>query len=392
MNQKEVGELRRRFRPEKSAVSRIYGCYVNGNRKVVSYLDEPVSLLPVEEEEKYLGLLKKTLSGTLGKNLIDIVFTPEQVTEGEEYRLLAQLRNSALKEKEPRDAFYQKIIDSLDLGDQGYLILLVHDSYDVPRRGTDGQVNGSDQVFSYLLCCLCPIKVGKVELGYFPGDNEFHCAAGQTVAAPELGFLFPAFDAGCANISNALFYARKPDQIHQELIDALFSTEVPLSAAEQKEAFQSALREGLEDGCTMEVVCNLHDFLQEKAKQHKESKDPEPLVLTAKEVAGVLKNAGATEDQAAAFTAACDLAFGPGAALNPLNLADGKRLEIKTADAAVNLESDRAFVVETRVIDGKKYLLIPAGEDVEVNGFGVKIRETKPEEAEETEEPTTPEA
>ena len=57
MNQKELGELRRRFRPEKSAISRIYGCYVNSNKEVISYLDESLGRMPQEESEKYLGLL-----------------------------------------------------------------------------------------------------------------------------------------------------------------------------------------------------------------------------------------------------------------------------------------------------------------------------------------------
>ena len=70
MNQKELGELRRRFRPKKSAISRVYGCYVNTNREIVAYLDESLGRMAQEEAEKYLSLLKKALSGTLGKQLI----------------------------------------------------------------------------------------------------------------------------------------------------------------------------------------------------------------------------------------------------------------------------------------------------------------------------------
>ena len=72
MNQKEINELRRRFRPEKSAISRVYGCYVNSSKEIVSDLDESLGMMPQEESEKYLSLLKKGLSGSLGKNLIDI--------------------------------------------------------------------------------------------------------------------------------------------------------------------------------------------------------------------------------------------------------------------------------------------------------------------------------
>lgn len=376
MNQKELGELRRRFRPDKSAVSHIYGCYVNNSREIVSYLDEPLGAMPQEEAEKYLGLLKKALSGTLGKNLIDIVFSTQQVADSEEHRLLSTLRGTALKDGAAREAFYQKVISSLDMGEDSYLILLGHDAYDVPHRGKDDelQADASDQVFSYIVCCVCPVKTGKVELGYFPGDNEFHCAAGQTVAAPELGFLFPAFDDRAANLYNALFYARKADELHQEFIDAVFHTEAPMSAAEQREAFQAALSEALEDECSMEMAHALHDYLREKIEAHKESKDPEPLELTAKELTGVLVDCGVSEAHVAAFVEECGERFGGGAALNPANLIDTKRFEVKTADATISLEPERSYLVETRVIDGRKYLLIPAEEDVEVNGFGVRVK------------------
>ena len=265
MDRKEIGELRRRFRPEKSAVSRIYGCYVNGSsRQIVSYLDESLGNMPQEEAEKYLSLLRKALSGSLGKNLIDVVFSTQQVADSDEHRLLSALRESELKDGESREGFYRTVNDALDLEGGNYIILLAHDAYDVPHRDKSGEVDGHDQVFSYIVCAVCPVKACRMELGYFPGENEFHsCAAGQIVSAPELGFLFPAFDDRAANLYNALFYTRKADAIHQEFIDAVFRTEPPMSAAEQKEAFEGALRASLEEACSLEVVQAVHGRLLE---------------------------------------------------------------------------------------------------------------------------------
>ncbi len=374
MNQKELGELRRRFRPEKCAVSRIYGCYVNSVREVVSYLDESLGRMPQEEAEKYLSLLKKAMSGTLGRNLIDIVFSTEQVMDSEEHRLLSALRESGLRDSGIRQEFYQKVIDTLDMGESNYLILLAHDAYDIPSRGGDDQPGDSDSVFQYILCCVCPVKDGKPELGYFPGENEFHsCTAGQIVSAPELGFLFPAFDNRAANIYNALFYSRSADELHHEFIDAVFHTEPPMSAAEQKEAFESALSGGLEETCSMAVVQSVHEQLRERIEEHRESKDPEPLALTAGEVGGILRSSGVPEERVAAFQEQCGERFGESAALNPANLIDSKRYEIKTAEATVSVDPAYSYLVETRVIDGRKYILIPAGEGVEVNGFPVGI-------------------
>ena len=245
MNLKEVSELRRRFRMDRNAISRIYGCFVNSSREIVSYIDESMGILPQDEAERYLNLLKKALSGKLGKNLIDIIFSTEQVADSDEHRLLMALRDSELKDGEIREEFYQKIINSLDLEDSNYLILLAHDTYDVPRKKKNDEMDAdaSDAVFSYVVCCVCPVKERKAELGFFPGDNEFHSCAGQIVAAPELGFLFPAFDDRAANIYNALFYSRKTDEIHQEVIDSVFHTNQPFGRVASAQIGMKACRQ-----------------------------------------------------------------------------------------------------------------------------------------------------
>lgn len=353
-----------------------YGCFVNSSREIVSYIDESMGILPQDEAEKYLNLLKKTLSGKLGKNLIDIIFSTEQVADSDEHRLLMALRDSQLNDGDIREEFYQKIINSLDLGDSNYLILLAHDSYDVPRKNKNDEMDAdaSDAVFSYVVCCVCPVKERKVELGFFPGDNEFHSCAGQIVAAPELGFLFPAFDDRAANIYNALFYSRKTDEIHQEVIDSVFHTTAPMSAAEQKEAFQNALSEALGDACNMELVQSIHDRLRDQIEQHKESHDPEPLELSVSDAAAILRDNGVEEEKILAFRDSCATQFGDGATLNPANLIDSSRFEVKTADATISVGPEHSYLVETRIIDGRKYLLIPADEDIEVNGFGVRVK------------------
>ena len=207
MNQKELNELRRRWKPDKNAISRIYGCFVNSNKEIITDLDESLGMMTQEEAEKYLSLLKKALSGALGKNLIDIVFSTQQVMTGEEHRMLMELRTSGAKDARVRQAFYQKVIQSLDMGESNYLLLLANDSYDVPHRNHDAlRAEGSDEVFSYILCAVCPVKTGKTELGYFSGDNEFHsrrswafCSQPLITAAPTstMRFFTPAKRENC---------------------------------------------------------------------------------------------------------------------------------------------------------------------------------------------------
>lgn len=376
MNQKEVSELRRRWRLEKNAVSRIYGCFVNGNREIVSDLDESLGRMSEEEADKYLSLLKKSLSGALGKNLIDIVFSTQQVQDSEEHRLLSALRSSALKDGEVRNHFYRKVIDSLDMGGDSYLLLIACDAYDVPRRGKDDELldDGSENVFSYILCCICPVKQGKPVLGYFPGDNEFHYTASHVVSPPELGFLFPAFDDRCANLYSALYYSKRAEENHPEFIDSVFRVEPPMPAAVQQETFRTLLAESLGDQCSYDVVQGVTDRLREMVDNHKARKDPEPLVVSKRVLSEVLRDCEVEEEKISAFAQQYEEEFGE-QAVSPKNLIDQKETQVRTPNILIKVEADYAHLVETRLIDGKKYILIRAEDGVEVNGVAVSVTE-----------------
>ena len=374
MNQKELSEIRRRIRPEHNSIQHIYGCYVNSNKEIIASIDESMGLITREEQEKYLALLKKTLGGALGKNLLDISFATKQVMDSEEHKLLSALRKCELEDAALREAFYQAVIDNIDMGEDNYLILLAFDRYDVPHYGKDGNEDDRGDVYKYILCSICPVKTGKLELGYEPEEKRFHSAfAGQVVAAPELGFLWPTFDDRAANIYNALFYSKNSAVIHQEFIDAVFRTPVPMSAGRQKETFDVVLTETLDKDLRFDVVQALHEQLSERIALHKESKDPEPLTVSVEEMGDILENSGAAPEQAEAFCRRWEQELGEDAVLRPANVTSPKRMEIQTAEVKITVDPKYSYLVESRIIDGKKYLLIAADSGVELNGVNVDI-------------------
>ena len=374
MNEKEVGEIRRRFRPDKSNISRVRGCYVNENREIISEFDQSLGLMSQEETEKILGILKKTLSGTLGKNLMEISFATMQVAEGDEHKLLMALRDSDLRHEGAVREFFQRVIQSLTL-EGNYMILLAHDAYDVPYRSRDGerQDDASSEVFSYILCAVCPVKMTKPSLSYYVQENRFHnLAADWVVSAPELGFLFPAFDDRSTNLYSALYYSRDIAEIHQEFVDAVFRTGAPMPAAEQKETFQSLLGDTLAEDCSYGVVQAVHDQLCGMIEEHKLNKVEEPLVISRDTVRRVLEECGVEEDRVSGFASEYDARFGLDTALSPRNIVD-KQLEVKTPDVTIRVSPERSDLIETRIIDGARYILVRAEEGVEVNGVPVHI-------------------
>ncbi|MBQ4117498.1 MAG: DUF4317 domain-containing protein, partial [Oscillospiraceae bacterium] len=288
MNQKELNEIRRRLALDKNCISKVYGCFVNQMKEIIAYIEEPVAVMPQSEGERYMALFKKALSGSLGKNLIDIEFSTQQVMEGEEHRLLMDIRKD-IGNAELREELYKKIIPAVNL-DCNYIILLGADKYDVPFKGTDelSVEDASDTVFSYFVCSVCPVNESKTELGYVIDESAFHnCTFPQTVAAPEMGFLFPCFDDRATNIYNALFYTKDTDMMQQEFIESVFKTEIPMSAGEQKMTFQEVLTETLEEDCSFDVIQSVHEQICERIVEHKESKNPAPLDLSSREVGDI---------------------------------------------------------------------------------------------------------
>lgn len=380
MNDKEIGEIRRHLRRDRSNMTTIYGCYVNAQKEIISEFSQSLGIMPENESEKYFALLKRTLSGTLGKNLIDISFKTSQVAGSPEHQLLMDLRQTRLKDDELRRGFYQKIIDSVSFEDN-YLILLGCDSYDVPFKSKDDstQADQSEEVYTYLVCAICPVKQTKPNLHYVAEEKLFHDGAmAQMVSAPQLGFLFPAFDNRATNIYNALFYSRDIKDGHDTFIETIFNTAVPKPAAEQKQSFEALLSASLDDECGMEVVQEVHNQLRQRIEMHKEAKVPEPLMISKEDVKQVLKDCGVSEAHMAKFSVDYDEAFGFEAELHPRNIIDDKHFEIKTPDVSIKVAPDRSDLIETRVIGGVKYILICADENVEVNGVSIQINDKEP--------------
>lgn len=374
MNEKEIAEIRRRFRAEKSNITRIRGCYVNEQREIVTEFNQSLALMQQEESEELLTILKKTLSGTVGKNLLNIEFSTQQVLEGEEHKLLMALRDSSLDDDDAVHEYYARVIQALSM-EGNYLILLACDKYDVPYYTKDGEKqDDSSQVFSYFLSSICPLKLTKPALGFYAGENTFrNITADSIVSAPELGFLFPAFDDRSANIYNAVYYSRDITGNHEEFVDAVFKSETPMPAAVQKETFQAVLGNTIADDCSYEVMQAVHGQLSEMIEVHKTNKEKDPLVISKKTVKGVLQACGVPDARVNAFEEKYDSEFGTDTEISPRNIIDTKQFELRTPDVTIRVNPERSDLVETRIIDGAKYILIRADEGVEVNGVNIHI-------------------
>ena len=374
MNERELREIKRRFRPDRSNIPNIVGCFVNSSGQIISRFTQSILLSENDESEALLSVMKKTLSGSLGTNLTDLEFSTRDVLEGEEHKLLMALRDSHLKDEAALSAFFNRIAECVHM-EGNYVVLLANDVYDVYTKENDEE-SGSSTTFSYVVCSICPLKDSDVGLFFRESDKLFHSVSANAILTrPVLGFMFPCFDDRAANIYHALLYTKDIASSHDEFVSHVFGKKAPMPPKVQKATFDYCLSTSLGEECSLEVVKSVSTQIAEMVEAHKEMKIPEPLTLTKATVKTVLENCGIGEKTLEALGEKLDESYGKNAELRPKNVVATTRLELAMPDVKITVKKDKVDLVTTQVIGGKKYIMIEATDGVEVNGIPIKIQE-----------------
>ena len=410
MDKKGVAELKRRFTKENCTFTRLCGCYVDAGKNKVVDLSETFLNLEDEEFYKYLEIAKKTLSGTIGNNLLELNFPLDEEASGGRQQFLLGLRESKLKNPELLERFYDMVIESYDYAGN-YLILLFHDAYDVMTKTTDNNaLDESEEVFEYLLCAICPVQLSKPGLGYREDENRIGPRIRDwVVSVPDSGFLFPAFTDRSTDIHSLMFYTKDTKAPHAEFMELGLGCGARRTATEQKMTFHSIVKQAYGDDVEksgevlMEIQQNLNDLVEEKAEL-----EEDPVILTPELLTNVMKESGVAPEKAEKIGKTCAEEFAEEAPLAE-NVVDSKALAaneqiqkekelvaqvevlqqqlkekqieeeadevVKTYDVVLRVKPEKVSQIKSEVINGQKCLVIPMAEDehANVNGVNTKV-------------------
>lgn len=372
MNNAELKEIRRRLKPERSNATVIYGRYVNGEGKTLARIKEPVSELSNEEAEKYFDTFRKPLSGKLGKTLIPISFSARQ-EEGGEYQRLFKIWQNRMQDQQTIERLFDSIVSGIDL-DGNFVALLMMDAYDVPVKDSDGE-DESDETFHYMVCAICPVKHGKIELDYMDTENRFHdTVIRQMIGAPSLGFMFPSFTDRATDLHSAMVYSAKTDPNWEVFVRGTFGIgeEMPLTGEEKKAKFDSMLSEALADSCDFNTVHSMHEELATQLLIHKEAKEQEPLVITPNQMSTILSNAGV--DKRAVYAVEegiSDLVQKDQDGIQADIITDAAKMVIEADGVKLTAKPEMIGSIETITLHGKPAIAFRVSGTCKINGVEV---------------------
>ncbi|MBQ4221003.1 protein of unknown function [Butyrivibrio hungatei] len=373
MNKAETLEIKKQFTPDRCAIDHICGCYVDHDKNKLFTFRKAFGQLPEEEMFKYLDIFQHTLAGTFGKNLISLEFPLDQEQPGGTQDFLLTLRNSQLQDDELVDEFYDKIIANYVNG-ENYYIILIHAAYDIPGITSDGieMEDASENVYDYILCSICPVKLSKAGLGYNERTNVIEERFRDWIVdGPTKGFLFPAFIERDTDIHNMLYFTKKPDDLQPEFIEAMFGGRAPLAAPEQKGIFDTVVQNTIGENADYDIMKNIHDNLNDMIEDHAD--DAEPLELKKNDVKQLLHDSGVSDERLDYFDETYTKCAGDeDYPLLASNIANTKKFDIETPNVVIKVKPDRTDLVESKIVDGRQCLVIAVDDHIEVNGINVR--------------------
>lgn len=407
MKKRDALELTRRMKKDACTFTRMCGCYVDPAKEKVLTFGKTFLNLEDEEFYKYLEIAKKTLSGAVGDNLLNLDFPSEAEEAGGTQQFLLGLRESKLKNEELVDRFFDLVIESYQYAGS-YLILLFHDAYDVMSRTSDNQkLDESEEVYEYLLCSICPIVLSKPALGYLESENAIGPRIrDKIVSLPESGFLFPAFNDRSSDIHSVLFYTKDAKEPHDELVERFLGCPAKRTATVEKKTFQSIVAntfaEGEADDALLDIQQNLSERVTEVMEEKADDYEDTDLILQRDDVEQLMKDSGIGEEKAAAIAGRYASTFEtalPAAEhlLDAKILRDGEAKlekrslknkvreleeriagydeEEKTYDVVLRVKPEKEAEIHSAVVDGQRCLVIPMRENeyAVVNGINKKV-------------------
>ena len=407
MNKKDITEIKRRLKIDKTTITRLAGCYVDEKKEKITTFSGHFMDLEDEEAHKYLEITNKALSGTPGNNLLELPFPTDEELDGGLQQSLLALRDSHLENEHLLDAFYDHVIDTYDTVDH-YLILLFYDTYDIPMKTSDNMLlDDSEEIYEYLIGAICPVKLSKPGLGYLAEENRIAPRIRDwVVGAVESAFTFPCFSERSTDIHNVLVYTKDAKEPHVEFWEDGLGAKSKPTSTQKRNGFLGLIAKSVGEeneetpDILLDVQQNIHDYMEEKEDIRG---DDEPVLLSKQDMAGILEDSGLTESRSERIAASYEEMFPEDAtaaeelyetrALKDNALRHEKKIlqekvvelndellrlglvneDGEIIDIAVRTRPGRENHIETTYVDGRKCIVIPLEENdtATVNGEAI---------------------
>ncbi|MBQ3919054.1 MAG: DUF4317 domain-containing protein [Oscillospiraceae bacterium] len=372
MNKKEINEIKKNFTPDSGlfSISRVLTAFVDGEKKIRYCAAKGYHELEQDEAEVVLETLKKTLSGTLGKNLTEYAFPNESYAEGGAQHALYTALKGKLTDEEANKVFLERLTTNY-AASTAYAVIAAVCTYTVIHRAKDDTKLDEDHDHTFIVTACCPAETADVGL-FFNGEEILKKVNIEMIInrAPQDGFFFPVFSDRQSDINAVMYYTKSPKKPNLSMVEDVLDCTFAYTADGEKERFRAVLTAVCGEELDYTVISSVNDSIEDVIAQNKN--ETEPPVVDAPRIKNILAEAGVSEERLNTVDELFEQIVGD-APLRASNLLETK-MTLASSAITVNVGRDATDKVRTSVIGGRKCLIIDLDDpNLVINGIDTTI-------------------
>lgn len=370
MNKKEISEIKKNFNDDCGffTVNRVVTAFVDSEKNIKCKTNKLYNTIEQDESELIMINLKKVLSGTIGKNLLEYQFPKDAYLEGGAQTFFYEILQSKFIDDEVTDKFLNEIVEKMEYVST-YTIFSAHCTYSVLNKNkNDDFEEEADHDYNFIITAICPVNLRIDGLIYNEENNSIAKkeSSDRIVELPSDGFLFPLFSDRTADVNGVLYYTKNAKKPNTSIVDELLGCEFVMSCDSEKETFQAILNNVVGDELDYDVITTVNEKIQEIVDQN--AHETEIPTIDNNKLSSILWEAGVSQDKLEVLPKVYENAMGE-KTLTAMNLVE-KKTVVSVPSITVNIGKDAVDKVKTQIIDGRKCLVIALDDpEIKINGM-----------------------
>ena len=367
MNKKDQSELKKRISDDSGLVTinNVVKAVVR-EKKLICQEHGSYIAKPQGEADSILDMLKKVISGKLGKTLNEYEF-PNSAYETDKDHiqpLLLETVETKLNDPDVIDRLLKAICDKVQYVGT-YAVLIAGCEYEVYSKETD-----DTEDFNFLIAAICPINV-RIDGLIF--DNQSKAiikkqSFDSILDVPTDGFMFPCFTDRESDVNHVVYYCKSAAKPNVSVIEDLLECEYKLSADKQYTAFWGMTAKLADNDLKYDMIADINSQLAKIAER-----DPAKIgSVDYYEMHRILEQAGLSEEQLEPLNEMYKENMGR-QAFAASNICE-KKVSVKAENVMVSIDCKSAGKLHTKNVSGKRYLMVDLdGTEIVVNGISTYL-------------------
>lgn len=375
MNKKEINEIKKNFSDDCGffTVNHVVTAFVDAEKNIKCKTNQLYNTIPQDESELIMINLKKVLSGTIGKNLLEYTFPKDAYLEGGAQPFMYEVLKSKFLDDEITDKFLNAIVEKMEYVST-YTIFSAHCTYSVFNKNKAGDEDlEADTDYNFIITAICPVNLRIDGLIYNEESNSIAKkeSSDRIVELPSDGFLFPLFNDRAADINGILYYTKNAKKPNTSIVEELLGCEFVMTCQNEKETFHSILNNVVGDELDYDLITTVNDKIQTIIDQN--AHETEVTTIDNNRLSSILWESGVSQEKLENLPKIYEQEMGD-KSLTAVNIVE-KKTVLSVPSITVNIGKDAVDKVKTQIIDGRKCLIINLDDpEIAVNGLETTIK------------------